>query len=163
MSLDRDIALLSRIPLFSGLSTEQLRLLAFSAVRLELSPGQVLFREGAMAMSGYIVAFGGVEMSLGHGAKRRVLTTCEAGSLIGETALFIENRRPATATAIVSCEVLEIDRKLMTRMLNEYPHVALKLRATLVNRLTSTVSELGRVETMLRKIDDSPLRRKDSA
>ena len=160
MSLDRDIALFSRIPLFSGLSTEQLRLLAFSAVRLELSPGQVLFREGAAAMSGYVVAFGGIELAVGQGSKRRVLTTCEAGSLIGETALFIENRRPATATAIVSCEVLEIDRKLMSRMLNEYPHVALKLRATLANRLTMTVAELGRVETLLKNIDDTPLRRK---
>jgi len=163
MSLDRDIALLSRIPLFSELSTEQLRLLAFSAVRLELSPGQVLFREGATAMSGYVVSFGGIEMSHGHGAKRRILTTCEAGSLIGETALFIETRRPATATAIVSCEVLEIDRKLITRMLNEYPHVALKLRATLANRLTATVAELGRIERMLDNIDDSPLKRRDSA
>src|SRR6185436_7434499 len=35
MSLDRDISLLSRIPIFTDLPTEQLRLLAFSAVRLE--------------------------------------------------------------------------------------------------------------------------------
>jgi hypothetical protein len=56
MSLDRDIAMLSRIPLFTELTTEQLRLLAFSAVRLELSPGQVLFRENAVAQSGYVVA-----------------------------------------------------------------------------------------------------------
>lgn len=163
MSLDRDIALLSRIPLFGGLSTEQLRLLAFSAVRLDLAPGQVLFREGAMAMSGYVVAFGGVEMSVGHGAKREVVTTCEAGSLIGETALFIENRRPATATAVVSCELLEIDRKLMGRMLNEYPHVALKLRATLAGRLNATINELGKVESLLRSIDDRSWRRGDSA
>jgi CRP-like cAMP-binding protein len=159
MSLDRDIALLSRIPLFGGLSTEQLRLLAFSAVRLELSPSQVLFREGAAAMSGYVISFGGVELSTNRSGKRRVLATCEAGSLIGETALFIETRRPATAMAIVSCEVLEIDRKLMLRMLNEYPHVALKLRATLANRLTATVGELGRVERMLDNIDDSAWRR----
>ncbi|MEP0322359.1 cyclic nucleotide-binding domain-containing protein [Bauldia litoralis] len=161
MSLDRDISLLSRIPLFAGLSTEQLRLLAFSAVRLELSPGQVLFREGATAMSGYVVAYGGVELSIGHAGKRKILMTCEAGSLIGETALFIETRRPATATAIVSSEVLEVDRKLMSRMLNEYPHVALKLRATLAGRLVATVGELGKVDKMLKGIDDSPLRRKD--
>ena len=59
MSLDRDIALLTRIPLFSELPTEQLRLLAFSAVRLELPPDQVLFREGAKATSGYVVSSGG--------------------------------------------------------------------------------------------------------
>ena len=133
MSLDRDIAMLSRVPLFTELTTEQLRLLAFSAVRLELQPGQMLFRQNAVAQSGYIVVFGGIELSVGDGTGKRVLTTCEAGSLIGEIALFIETVRPATATAIVSSEVLEIDRKLVRRMLNEYPHVALRLRATVAD------------------------------
>ncbi|WP_421725643.1 cyclic nucleotide-binding domain-containing protein [Bauldia sp.] len=162
MSLDRDIALLSRIPLFADLATEQLRLLAFSAVRLDLSPTQVLFREGATAMSGYVVAFGGIEMAVGLGEQRQVLTTCEAGSLIGETALFVETKRPATATAIVSCEVLEIDRKLVTRMLNEYPQVAVKLRATIAGRLAATVGDLGEVEQALGAIDDNPLKRSGS-
>ena len=149
MSLDRDITFLSRIPLFAGLETEQLRLLAFSAGHLELAPGQVLFREGATADSAYIVAFGGVEISVMQGQKRQVLTSCEAGSLIGETALFIETRRPVTATAIASCELIEIDRKLMTRMLNEYPHVAVKIRSKLAGRLAATVSELDKIQDSL--------------
>jgi|ERR1700680_1642211 CRP-like cAMP-binding protein len=159
MSLDRDIALLSRIPLFSELSTEQLRLLAFSAVRLELSPGQILFREGAAALSGYIIAYGGIELSIGEGGGKRIVATCETGSLVGEIALFVEIRRPATGTAIVSSEVLEIDRKLVTRMLNEYPHVAIRLRATLAERLAATVSELTRVRQALNDIDRGSARR----
>ena len=159
MSLDRDISLLSRVPLFSELSTEQLRLLAVSAVRLELSPGQVLFREGATAGSGYVVAFGGIEMSIGQAGKRKVVMTCEAGSLIGELALFIETKRPATATAIVSTEVLDIDRKLVTRMLNEYPHVAVRLRKTLAGRLTATIGELGKIQKALESIDARATRR----
>ena len=159
MSLDRDIALLSRVPLFSELSTEQLRLLAFSAVRLELSPGQILFREGAAALSGYIIAYGGIELAIGEGTGKRIVATCETGSLVGEIALFVETRRPATGTAIVSSEVLEIDRKLVTRMLNEYPHVALRLRATLAERLTATVNDLIRVRQALNDIDRGSARR----
>jgi len=158
MSLDRDITLLSRVPLFSELSTEQLRLLAFSAVRLELSPGQILFRENAAALSGYVVSYGGLELTIGEGTARRIVATCESGSLVGELALFVDTRRPATATAIVSTEVLEIDRKLVTRMLNEYPHVALRLRATLADRLAATVSELTRVRQALMEIDRGPRR-----
>jgi CRP-like cAMP-binding protein len=159
MSLDRDIALLSRVPLFSELSTEQLRLLAFSAVRLELSPGQILFREGALALSGYVIVYGGIEMTVGEGAKRRIVATCETGSLVGEIALFVETRRPATGTAIVSSEVLEIERKLVIRTLNEYPHVALRLRATLADRLAATVNELTRVRQALSEIDRNSARR----
>jgi CRP-like cAMP-binding protein len=161
MSLDRDITLLSHIPLFSDLNTEQLRLLAFSAVRLELSPAQVLFREGAKAMSGYIVAAGTIELSVRkeRGEKRDVAAVCGTGCLIGEIALFVETRRPATAIATIPSEVLEIERKLILRMLNEYPHVALRLRSTLADRLAVTIGELGKVRTALGDIAAGPARR----
>lgn len=159
MSLDGDIALLKRVPLFGDLPTEQLRLIAFSAVRLELLAGQILFRAGDKALSGYVVSAGTVELTVRDGDKKDVVATCDAGSLIGEIALFVENRRPATATAVTQAQVLEIDRKLITRMLNEYPQIALSLRATLANRLTATVTELGRVRDALMKIDRLPPRR----
>jgi CRP-like cAMP-binding protein len=153
MSLDGDIALLKRVPLLGDLPTEQLRLIAFSAVRLDLLAGQVLFRAGDPAMSGYVVSSGTLELSVRDGERKDVVATCEAGSLIGEIALFVENKRPATATATVPSQVLEIDRKLITRMLNEYPQIAVRLRATLADRLSATVSELGRVRDALQRIE----------
>jgi CRP-like cAMP-binding protein len=135
------------------LPTEQLRLVAFSAVRLELLAGQVLFRAGDRAMSGYVVSSGALELSVRDGERTDVVATCEAGSLIGEIALFVENKRPATATAKLPSQVLEIDRKLITRMLNEYPHIAVSLRTTLADRLSATVSELGKVRDALQRIE----------
>jgi CRP-like cAMP-binding protein len=153
MSLDSDIALLKGIPLFGELPTEQLRLLAFSAVRLELAAGQVLFREGAKATSGYVVSSGGIQLSVGEGKKKRIVATCEIGSLVGELALFVETRRPATATATVASQVLEIERRVILRMLNEYPQIALNLRAILADRLNATVADLGRVRQTLAGIE----------
>ncbi|MEO8668454.1 MAG: cyclic nucleotide-binding domain-containing protein, partial [Bauldia sp.] len=96
MSLDSDISLLSRIALFSDLGTEHLRLLAFSAVRTELLTDQILFREGAAAAGGYVVSSGEIELSTGIGRGRKVVGTCDVGCLIGEIALFVETKRPAT-------------------------------------------------------------------
>lgn len=155
MSLDSDISLLSRIPLFGELSAEQVRLLAFSAVHRELRVDEVLFREGEEAKSGFIVASGEIVLARGEGNKKKTVATCEPGSLIGEIALFIETRRPATATATRLSDVIEINRALMIRMLNEYPHVALRLRAALAERLSATVSELSRVKDALGRIDSS--------
>jgi CRP-like cAMP-binding protein len=160
MTLEGDIALLKGIPLFGELPAEQLRLLAFSAVRLELAPAQVLFREGSKASSGYVVASGRVELSVGAGDRKRLVATCEPGSLIGEIALFIETRRPATAIAVAAGEVLEVERKVVLRMLNEYPRVALAVRAMLSDRLTATVSELARVRQALMEIGGRPARRR---
>lgn len=153
MSLDGDIALLKRVPLFGDLPTEQLRLIAFSAVRLDLLAGQVLFRDGDRGMSGYVVSSGALELTVRNGERKEVVAVCEAGSLVGEVALFVETRRPATAIAAKPSQVLEIERKLVTRMLNEYPQIALGLRATLADRLSATVSELGRVRDALMRID----------
>lgn len=159
MSLDGDISLLQRVPLFGGLPTEQLRLIAFSAIRLDLAEGQVLFRKGSVAKCGYIVSSGKVELSESDGGKRAVVAVCEAGTLIGELALFIETKRPATATATEAGQVIEIDRKLILRMLNEYPNIAVKLRATLSDRLTATVSDLARVRQALIDVDRIQTRR----
>ncbi len=157
MSLDGDIALLRRVPLFADLPTEPIRLLAFSAGQRQLAAGQVIFREDDPAHSGFVVASGGIQLTAG--AKRKVLATCETGSLVGELALLIETRRPATATALTVSQALEIDRTLILRMLNEYPRVAMTWRATMAERLMATVGELGRVRTALRDIDRRRTRR----
>lgn len=157
MSLDSDIALLKRVPLFAELPTEQIRLLAFSAVRLDLAADQVLFREGARANSGFVVSSGGIRLTVGP--RRRQVADCEAGALIGELALLIETKRPATATAMVASQVLELDRKLILRMLSEYPQVALKWRETMSERLLATVTDLGRVRAALKEIKPLPARR----
>lgn len=153
MSLDSDISLLSGVALFGELNAEQVRLLAFSAIHRELRTDEVLFREGDEAASGFVVANGEIVLSRGDGKARKVLAGCESGCLIGEIALFVETTRPATATASRMTDVMEINRALFTRMLNEYPHVALRLRAALSERLTATVSELGRVKQALDRID----------
>ena len=157
MSLDSDIALLKRVPLFADLPTEQIRLLAFSAVRLDLTQDQVLFREGARANSGYVVSSGGIQLTVGP--KRKVVANCETGALIGELALLIETKRPATATAMVASQVLELDRKLILRMLSEYPQVAVKWREAMSDRLLATVNDLGKVRAALKEIKPFPARR----
>ena len=148
MSLEGDITLLRKIPLFADLPTEQLRLLAFSSARIDIEAGQALFAEGDAALSGYVVASGAIELSVSEG-KEQAATLCGPATLIGELALFIDTRRPASARATTTSQLLEIDRKLITRMLHEYPHLALRLRAKLAERLTATVSELSQVRRSL--------------
>ncbi len=159
MSLDSDIALLKRVPLFADLPTEPIRLLAFSAGRRELAADQILFREGDPANSGFVVASGGIQITAGAKTKRKVVASCEAGSLVGELALLIETKRPGTAIAMTACELLEIDRTLILRMLNEFPRVAVDWRATMSERLIATVGELGRVRTTLQDMDKRRARR----
>lgn len=158
MSLDSDIALLSQVPLFGGLNAEQVRLLAFSAVHRELRVDEVLFREGEEALSGFVVVSGEIAMSRGTGSRKKLLASCEPGSLIGEVALLVPTKRRGTAAATRLSDVMEINRALITRMLNEYPQVALRMRSALSERLTATVAELGKVKQSLGKVGQPPRR-----
>lgn len=152
MTLEQDIALLSTVPLFAELAADHLRLMAFSATRLELPAGRVLFRADSKALSGFVVLSGEIELT-GRGEERVSLGTYGPGTLIGETALFVETRRPATATAVGDALVIEIDRSLMRRILTEFPDVAARMHARIADRLMETVGELGRLET---KLDRTP-------
>lgn len=145
MTLEQDIRLLSTVPLFADLGSDHLRLLAFSAIRLELPQGRVLFRADTKALSGFIIMAGEIELSEYEDITQRVLGTYGAGTLLGETALFVETRRPATATATQDSVVIEIDRGLMHRMLTEYPDIAARLHARIVYRLADTVGALKRL------------------
>lgn len=145
MSLERDITLLNRIGLFAELPGDQIRLLAFSAVRHELPAGTVLFQKGVLAKSGYVLSSGKIELSDQIKGVRTVVATCDVGTLIGEMALLVDTPRPATATAIVDSEVMELSRALMMRMFNEYPQVAVRMRGNIGDRLRSNIAELWRI------------------
>lgn len=146
MSLESDIALLRGTTLFSALDFDQLRLLAFGSVRRHLLGGAVVFEEGTPANSAFLVASGEIKLtSTIEGALPDGQSLCGPGVLISELALFTETTRPATAVAEKRSEVVEITRSLMTRMLEEYPHLALHFRQRLAARLTATVAEMERV------------------
>ena len=150
MSLERDIDLLSRIALFSDLSGDQLRLIAFSSARRDMDAGQHLFLKGDPAVSAFVVAAGSFGLSTPLAPD--VVETCGAGQIIGELALFVESKRRLTATAKEPSGVVEITRQLMRRMLTEYPDLAAKLHARLSDRLMGTVDDLQRVQERLRSI-----------
>lgn len=163
MSLDTDVALISRLRVFADLTDDHLRLLAFSASHRELKKGEVLFRKGDQAASGLAVVSGVidfVEEEPKEGTPTRVIASCDSGSLIGELALFVETKRPATAVAAMECDLIELNRSLVTRMLTEYPAVAVRIRETLTGRLQATIGEISKVQSRLDEIEKLAKRRR---
>lgn len=150
MTLESDMAVIGRVPIFADLSPDQLRLIAFSAVRRTLQPGEYLFRRGDAAQSGFVVDRGTIEL-LGRdrgGKPRR--DSCRRGCLIGEVPLFVDTERPSDAKARSTSSVLEISRQMVARMLEEYPEVAEMLYRRLAERIAGTLGDLQRVrETLL--------------
>lgn len=147
MALEDDIRTLGRTPLLDELGRDALRLIAFSADRLKLGDGDVLFREGDRADGAFVVMAGSIALSRADGARR----TVGDGALIGELALIVDSTRPATATAEGPAEVYRLARGLFARLFDEYPELARKLHGRLAERMKANVKDLKAVEATLRK------------
>ena len=152
MALDDDIGILTRAPLFGLLDTDAIRLIAFAAEPRPLKAGEVLFRKGERADGAYVVVRGAIALD-GREDGSPAAFVAEPGALIGQTALFLRNPRPATATAREPSSVMRISRTLVRRVLEEYPHAAGILHQALTRELVSLSGGLDRVRQQLLTID----------
>lgn len=150
MGLDDDIRMLARAPLLAEIGRDGLRLVAFSAETRWLAPGEVLFERGQPAQGGYVVVNGRLVLSAGDGTPQR---QAGPGTLLGETALFVETDYLVTAAAQHAASVLTIPRLLFRRMLQEYPEAAETLLNRLMRRLQGDRGDLDEARRLLLDVD----------
>lgn len=140
MALTDDIHTLSQLPLFNGMSDDQLRLIAFGADRRVISTGQMLFREGSPAESAYVVTSGALELTVmdkdGH---HRVQHVAGPGTLLSELALVTLVERKYTAVAREDTGIIRITRALFHRLIEEYPEAAKLIE----NRIRDNIAALA--------------------
>lgn len=150
MTIERDIEALRQVMMFSELNSEQLRLLAFSAETVKLAPKEILFQEGDVAGSGFVVTEGEIQLIQRSGGNAVSVGRLGQGSVVNELALISETLRPATAVATQSSEVIKIRRSLFRRFITEYPDIAVRLEQSLRGRLDETITQLKRVQRKLK-------------
>jgi CRP-like cAMP-binding protein len=153
MTIEDDIAYLERIPLLRRLGTGALRILAIGVESYDLQPGQVLFAAGDSADGAYIIQRGSVSLKPERAGEPEVIAG--PGTLLGESALLAETRRPATATARESSTVMRISRSMFLRMLEGYPDAAQRLREMMASRADQWAREIENVRATLLP-DDKP-------
>jgi CRP-like cAMP-binding protein len=147
MTIEDDIALLERIPTLRRLGAAALRILAIGVESFEVRPGQVLFSAGEIADGAYVVQRGSFSLKAARNGEPEVVAG--PGTLLGETALLAETRRPATATAREYAIVMRIPRSMFLRMLDGYPDAAQRLRELLASRTDQWAREMENVRAAL--------------
>ena len=96
-----------------------------------LKPGQVLFEKGERGNYMYVVKSG--EVTIGDG--NHVFETLSAGGIVGEMALVDEQLRSATVRAISDAEVIPIDQRRFSFLVQQTPHFAIKVMRVMSARL----------------------------
>ncbi|MBG6201344.1 CRP-like cAMP-binding protein [Labrenzia sp. EL_13] len=165
MSLAQDIAILKQIPMLSDFQDDQLRLLAFSAESMDYHDGQRLFEEGERADGGLVITNGTVSLQKRGEDGFDEVERVGQGTLLGQTALLTESKRPCRADAVGTVSIIRIRRALFKRMIQEYPELAqrlfeqhsLKYRATIaaLRPIGDKMVELEQLNAERRVRDDS--------
>lgn len=152
MALENDINFMLAQPLLGVMPREALRLIAFAAETRFLRAGDILFRKNESADCAYLIMSGVVALD-GRDDGSPALQVAGAGSLLGETALFAEVQRPATAIARETCSMMRLNRSVMTRVLGEFPEAASDLHRVISLRVQDMAQDLGTVRDRLTAID----------
>lgn len=134
MALRRDakVELLKRVPLFSGCTKGELRELAKTADELDIREGTVLTREGRPAREFFVLIDGTARVTKGG----KKVADLGAGDWFGEIALITNSPRTATVTATSPGDVLVITDRRFHSVVETMPSIALKVLATVGERLT---------------------------
>jgi CRP/FNR family cyclic AMP-dependent transcriptional regulator len=107
------------------------------------SAGETIFNQGDPAKYLYVVRRGEVEIQ-SDGVT--VDTVCE-GDILGEMALIDSSARSATAVAKSDCELIPVDEKRFTFLVQQTPFFAVHVMRALAERLRKTNELLSGKDT----------------
>lgn len=146
MSLEQEVELIRRFPIFNKIAPAKQKLLCFSSERLTYNPGQEIFHMGDVGDACYVVIDGAIEISidLENGKPPLVINTVSANEILGEIAIFGRVPRTATATAKTRIEVLRISAELFRSVIRENPDAAIEMIRILAERLAKNAELLRR-------------------
>ncbi|MFP5225984.1 MAG: Crp/Fnr family transcriptional regulator [Acidobacteriota bacterium] len=138
---------LGAVSLFSGLSPDELRLLAAHAVRKKFAQGELLFSEGDPCKGLHIIATGKLRIFKSSASGREQVLAVEGpGGSVAELPVFDGGAYPASVSAVEEAQILFISRDDLRRVCIEHPEVALKMLAVVgarLRRLVGIIEELS--------------------
>lgn len=136
--------LLRSIPMFEGLTPDDLEHLSHRLVERKLSGGAMVFHQGEPGAEMYIVAKGHVNIHLpGENSRRVSLKDISVGEYFGELALFDDKPRSASALATTDAVLLELNRDTLSTYLERRPRAAMAILRTMAERLRQTNTMLS--------------------
>lgn len=150
MTLQTEVELLRRIPLFANIETSRLKLLAFTSERLAFDQNATLFREGDRGDSAYLLLKGSVDVIVASPNGPVVVATLNENNIVGEMALLCEMPRTATVVAKEPLDTLRIKKDLFFQMLRDLPQMTLEIMRELAVRLHNVNKDLAAAHAKLR-------------
>lgn len=134
------LVFLKSVPMFNGLSLDNLVALDRELTHATYLPGESIVREGEVGDRLFVVAKGEVVVRKKHDSDERELTRLHAGEMFGEMSLFDDLPRSASVIAAGDAEVLALDRDHFNSLVQQRPQILMQICRVLVTRLRTAIS-----------------------
>jgi len=118
-AMDQKLAMLSKVPLFAGLSSRDLTEVGRLVDEVDVKQGKVLAKEGAPGHEFFVILDGSVAISKGD----KHLRDLGPGDHFGELAMIAKVPRTATATASTPATLLVLGHREFSTLLADRPEI----------------------------------------
>lgn len=129
-----------RVPLFAGLTEEEVASLARRAVEKRYAAGEVLFYEGEPCTGLFLIGQGSVKIYKTSGSGREIMLAIDtAPSSVAEVPLFDGGPYPATVSAVNDVVAYIVSKQDFHAVCLQNPNLSLKVLAVVGRRLRHLV------------------------
>jgi CRP/FNR family cyclic AMP-dependent transcriptional regulator len=139
------VLLLTKVPLFSYLRTDQLSRLEPLLEPVAWPKGERVFEAGDMGLELYIITAGRIGISVDPDPGRQVfINELKAGDCLGEMALIDNEPRSATAHVLEDTQALALEKDRLHGLLMSYPELGIGMLRALSQRLRAMTPKLAK-------------------
>lgn len=127
---------IERVPIFSGLTSEEQMEIAQITNERTFTRGELIFSAGDENHNLYVIHQGQVKLSrISESGKEQILRLVGPGDFIGELAMFTKQPASAQAEALQDGIMCVINGERLKELMVKYPQIALKVVEELSSRL----------------------------
>jgi CRP/FNR family transcriptional regulator, cyclic AMP receptor protein len=140
--LESNLNVLRKIPVFSGVPLNRLKLYAYLCKRRCYLNGEFIFRQGEADDRGYILLSGNARIVREYEDHSVFLNELQEGDFFGGVALLSDVKRLFSVRAATDIECLTLDRESFRKLLVQFPEVGVKVLDMMVKRIVQMEEKL---------------------
>lgn len=145
---EHDHTCLVTVPIFNHLELEELTKITNLIQSKTYNKGELIFSHGQKSDTLYILRSGQIKVYyLSENAKEHILRMLYPGDFIGELSLFLDEDNNAYAETLTAVEVCTIKKEDISKLMEMYPNIGLKIIGELSQRLKKSEKQASWIAT----------------
>ena len=140
--------LLRNVPLFQGVSKEELATVTAGTAAIRAPAGTTLFRQGEVCHGFYVIVFGRVKLGfVAPDGSEKVMEILVQGQSFGEALMFLDRPWLVTGQTLSDALLLNISKASVIGELERNPQFARRMLGSLSSRLHGLIGDIEAYST----------------